>query len=141
MSSSQNTGCTFSNEPFPPMAKTRRNPKQSRETNPVQEIVIYAIFMAFFTVSSLRGNFDADSFYFAENLRSQFGVEFLEEHSPNTGKTFVDIATVEEWYQWMQGPLLVGKPPPILLNYDAAIWGFPCHYRCPTPLSPTPPQS
>ena len=33
-------------------------------------------------------------------------VEFKEEHSPTTGKTFRDVATVDELYQWLQGPFL-----------------------------------
>ena len=74
----------------------------------VKDIVLYGVFMVFFSYSSSSEWFNSDRWYYAHNVKEQFtGVEFLEHHSPTLGKTFEDIATVEEWYQWMQGPLLV----------------------------------
>ena len=56
--------------------------------------------MSFFTVLSLRGLLDTDIFYFGNNLKKVFTTaEFLEEHSPTWGKSFDDIATVEEYHQ------------------------------------------
>jgi hypothetical protein len=92
--------------------------------NPVKDIIIYLIFMSFFTVSTLRGLLDTDIFYFGANLKGQFtGVEFLEAHSPSMGKTFDDIATVEEFNQWLMGPFVSSAFSSHTFDGDPE-WGF-----------------
>jgi hypothetical protein len=78
-------------------------PEHSKE---VKEIFIYILFMICFTMYTVRGTLDANVFYFGEQLKGQlFGVEMKAEHSPTFGKNFNDVATVEEWYHWMLGPM------------------------------------
>jgi hypothetical protein len=92
--------------------------------NPVKDIIIYLVFMSFFTVSTLRGLLDTDIFYFGANLKGQFtGVEFLEAHSPSVGKTFEDIGTVEEFNQWLMGPFVASAFSSHTFDGDPE-WGF-----------------
>jgi hypothetical protein len=59
--------------------------------------------MFFFSLLSLRGLFDNNVYYFANAIRDQLEhTEFSEEHSPTWGKSFDDLSSVEEWYQWLQ---------------------------------------
>jgi hypothetical protein len=71
----------------------------------IKNIIVYICFMFFFTLSTTRGVLDDDVYYFGANLRGQLvDVEMGAEHSPQFGKTFNDIATVEEYYHWLMGP-------------------------------------
>jgi hypothetical protein len=95
------------------MADTESAPEVEDEESRVEhskeikEIVVYIFFMIFFTLSTTKGLTDGDFYYFGANLKEQLtGVEMRQEHSPVFDKTFTDVATVEEWYHWMQGALL-----------------------------------
>jgi hypothetical protein len=88
-------------------AKRKNEIKIHKPKNPLRDIVLYLTFLLFYSTYTLRGLTDDNIFFFGENIKGQFaGVEFLEHHSPTMGKTFADIGTVDELYQWMQGPLL-----------------------------------
>jgi hypothetical protein len=74
-----------------------------RRRQAIKSIVIYIIFMGVYTAATLRDVVNDDRFYFSNTLKGQFTEnEFSEEFSPTWGKSFNDIATVEEYYQWMQ---------------------------------------
>jgi hypothetical protein len=88
-------------------AKRKSEMQRHKPKNPLRDIVLYLTFLVFYSTYTLRGLTDDNIFFFGENIKGQFaGVEFLEHHSPTMGKTFEDIGTVDELYQWMQGPLL-----------------------------------
>jgi hypothetical protein len=77
------------------------------EAEVLRQIIIYIIFIAVFTLHSIRGTMNANNFFFAHNIQGQFaGVEVAWEHSPSFAKTFDDVATVEEAYHWMLGPFI-----------------------------------
>jgi polycystin 1L2 len=96
--------------------KPRRAPKPK---DAIEEIVTYLIFMGFFTLATLRDLNDTDIYYFGHQLKSQLAkMEFNAEHSPSFGKTFEDLATVEEFYQWMQGPFLASVFSPHTFDGD-----------------------
>ena len=68
--------------------------------------------MIFFTLQTTRGLMDENIYFFGRNLKAQLTeVEFKPQHSPQFGKTFYDIATVEEFYHWMLGPLRAVSMP------------------------------
>jgi hypothetical protein len=69
----------------------------------IKAIVVYLVFMVLFTLDTATDLTDDRHFYFAENLKQQFiGVEMQQQFSPTWGKTFQDVATVEEYYHWLQ---------------------------------------
>ena len=71
----------------------------------MREILIYIVFMIFYSALTFRGLWDADIYAFGANIKGQLtGVEFNQEHSPTWGKTFNDIATAQEFYHWLYGP-------------------------------------
>ena len=73
----------------------------------LQNLVVYLVFVAAYTYSTVTPISSEDIFWFQENLKDQFTtVEFLPEHSPTFGKTFTDVSTVQEWNQWLLGPFL-----------------------------------
>ena len=112
----------------------RKKKKKRREPKPkdaIAEIVTYLAFMCFFTLSTLRGLNDTDFYYFGHQLKSLLAqMEFNAVHSPSFGKNFEDLATVEEFYQWMQGPLLwsVFSPHTFDGDYDWTGRGGPEGY-------------
>eukprot|EP00937_MAST-01D_sp_MAST-1D-sp2_P002744 g2744.t1 len=75
----------------------------------VKELVLYMLFMIFFTVTTTRyvGTETGNAVYqFGNGLRDQLtGVEVHSSHSPSFGKTFFDVATAQELYHWMMNPL------------------------------------
>jgi len=85
------------------------------------EILTYLLFMVLFTISTSRGLFDSNYYYFGHNLANQLvGVEMPVWHSPQFQKTFKDVATVEEWYHWMLGPLIHTVYSPSTFDGDAS---------------------
>jgi hypothetical protein len=69
----------------------------------IKRSVVYALFMGFFTLLCFRGLLDPNMYYLSNAIRSQLeNNEFQEIHSPTLGKSFANISTVEEWYQWLQ---------------------------------------
>lgn len=73
----------------------------------IKEIVLYIVFMFFFTIATTGGLFDTSNYIFGNVLKESLtGVEMQEQYSPSFAKTFNDVATVEEWYQWMESALL-----------------------------------
>jgi hypothetical protein len=70
----------------------------------VKRITLYFVFLFFYTIQSVAG-LHADNYWLGANVIGQFGGnEFMQPHSPTFGKTFTDIASVEEVYHWMLGP-------------------------------------
>lgn len=82
----------------------RRIKRQNDIGGKVKEICIYLWFLLFFTLSSIVIVQNQDIFHFGNHIREQLvEKEFSFEHS-HVRKTFQDIATWEEFYQWMEGP-------------------------------------
>jgi hypothetical protein len=72
--------------------------------NQIQEILLYVIFLALFSFSTLSAVNDPNIFYFSEGIRNQLeDVEFSQEDAPTWNKSFKDIATVLEYHQWLRG--------------------------------------
>jgi hypothetical protein len=72
----------------------------------VRAFGVYLVFMAFFTLLTTRGLTDRSVFLMHEQLENQLTrVEFKPAHA-HVRKTFGDIATVQEFYQWLQGPFV-----------------------------------
>eukprot|EP00947_MAST-08B_sp_MAST-8B-sp1_P004319 g4319.t1 len=117
------------NEKLRQMVKRRRLVQQR-----VRELSLYAVFLIVYTASTLIPLSSPDLFFFQEDLKGQFtGVEFLPEHSPTFGKTFMDVATVAEFHHWMLGPFLAtaystgtfdGDPNPNAFNLSRYILGY-----------------
>jgi hypothetical protein len=92
--------------------------------NEMSKILVYIVFLFLFTVQSTRALTEPDYYFFAANLKSQFiGVEFLPQHSPTFGKTFDDITTVEEFYNFLEGPFIYAAFSPNTFDGDSA-WNF-----------------
>jgi len=73
----------------------------------IKEIVLYIVFMFFFTLSTTQGLVDNSYFNFGSALKESLtGVEMKQEHSPSFDKNFYDVGTVEEFYQWMESALV-----------------------------------
>ena len=87
----------------------------------VRAIVVYLIFMIVFTIEIGADLQDDRLYYFAENLKQQFvGVEMRPEFSPVLPKTFLDVATVEEYYHWMQSAFVHSAFSPYTFDAGAA---------------------
>jgi hypothetical protein len=72
----------------------------------IREILIYLVFMVFFTLSSIRDLDNSNLYYFGKNLQDQFTkVEMDGAHSPVWAKAFVDVTTVEEFFHFLYGPV------------------------------------
>jgi hypothetical protein len=70
----------------------------------IREIFVYFFFIFFQTWWLNNEYYGSDNFRMADHITNQFaGVEMAEHHSPTWGKTFKDVATVQELYQWMHG--------------------------------------
>mmetsp|Transcript_9536 Transcript_9536/g.33511 ORF Transcript_9536/g.33511 Transcript_9536/m.33511 type:complete len:678 (-) Transcript_9536:100-2133(-) len=84
-----------------------RRVMRRRQTRLVlREIFFFVIFLGCFTSSAVLEVQDDDIFYYGNNVKGQLTTqEFFEEDS-HVVKTFEEIRTVEEWYQWAHGPLL-----------------------------------
>eukprot|EP00935_MAST-01C_sp_MAST-1C-sp1_P002144 g2144.t1 len=87
------------------LKKIARHARQSAKNRAgAKEASIFVVFMCFYCPLTMRGLYDSDIYTFTENLRGQLEtVEMLPEHSPTWGKTFRDVATVEEYYHWLLG--------------------------------------
>ena len=67
---------------------------------------MYTIFV-FVSTYNVVGIWNEDNYHFEQGLRTQFTqTEFNHQDSPSWGKSFEDIATVLELYQWLRGPFL-----------------------------------
>jgi len=100
----QRAGGSKSNAPAAPQAPAPS--EQIDYKGRLRHSCIYIIFMVFYCFEGLRYLLDAEVYYLKSHIEDQFsGNEFSKEHSPTTGKTFHDITTIDEWYQWLQGPL------------------------------------
>jgi hypothetical protein len=74
----------------------------SKSSGAIQGILIYLVFISVY-ISSTANHFGHNIFFFANSLKGQFtGVEMLEHFSPSFDKDFGDVATVEEYYHWLQ---------------------------------------
>jgi hypothetical protein len=70
----------------------------------VQEIIVYAIFLVFYTVDLVSQKGDQNVFHYPNQIKEQFtSVEF--KHEPVL-KTFEDVHTIKEIWQWFEGPFL-----------------------------------
>eukprot|EP00936_MAST-01D_sp_MAST-1D-sp1_P001300 g1300.t1 len=68
----------------------------------VREIVIYLLFMIFYVAATMGGLTSSETFYLTDAIREQFaGVEMHKWYAPTFPKTFRDVATVEEYYHWL----------------------------------------
>ena len=105
---SVNDAATVIQYQFSMNARLRKLMKMRREVQQrLRSLVLYLVFVAAYTYSTVTPISSEDIFWFQENLKGQFTtVEFLPEHSPTFGKAFTDVATVQEWNQWLLGPFL-----------------------------------
>jgi hypothetical protein len=80
---------------------------QTRYTNQKWGALLRQIvFVSLFTVYILYGH-NADAYWIARGITTQIiEMEFMEEDSPVFNKAFMDIATVQEFEQWLHGPML-----------------------------------
>jgi hypothetical protein len=116
-----------------------------------KDVVVYIIFVLFFTADINRSLMDNDVFYFGRNIEGQFVQQELgQEFSPTWGKTFEDLATVEQFYQWLQGPFAGTlftdgtREAGSILRYGTLMGGIrisqlrvkssPCTSRVPVPM-------
>lgn len=77
----------------------------------VREMCFFTMFALLFTFTTLLNRNDQEIYFFTEAVRNQLvAVEFPGDVVPNTAKTFEDVATVEELYQWLEGTA-AGPPP------------------------------
>jgi hypothetical protein len=84
---------------FVPMEKPLKGPQSVKE---IEGILIYLVFISVY-IASTSNHFDQNIFFFSNSLKSQFtGVEMQEQFSPTFDKSFEDVATVEEYYHWLQ---------------------------------------
>ena len=106
--STMNDAATVIQYQFSVNAKLRELVKMRRRVKRrLRSLVVYLVFVAAYTYSTVTSISSEDIFWFQENLKGQFTtVEFLPEHSPTFGKAFTDVATVQEWNQWLLGPFL-----------------------------------
>jgi hypothetical protein len=87
--------------------ETTKMLNQTRYTNQQWGALLrQIIFVSFFTVYILFDH-NADAYWIARGITTQIAeMEFLEEDSPTFGKTFNDIATVQDIEMWLHGPML-----------------------------------
>jgi hypothetical protein len=86
----------------PPATLSREHIKQS-----TKELWTYLIFLSFFIVLNARSLFHSEYYYFEEAVAGQIaGVEMQEVHSPTFDKTFVEVATAQEFYHFLFGPFV-----------------------------------
>ena len=65
------------------------------------------MFICIYSFVSLRGMNDPHAYYLNKAVQDQFlYVEYPEHFAPTWGKHFDELTTVEEFYQWLQGPFI-----------------------------------
>jgi hypothetical protein len=90
----------------------------------ISEALVYFAFMLFYVPYTMKGLFNSDLYYLMEGIRDEYvGVEMLEEHAPTFGKTFDDIANVEEYYHWLLAGFSHTTFSPSTFNGDSE-WKF-----------------
>mgnify|MGYP004090278989 CR=1 FL=1 len=78
--------------------------KEQAAARALKQMLIYVLFMIAYVALTMRGLSDPGPYYMTDALRGQFTtVEMLNKHVPNFAKAWTDIATVEEWYTWLEG--------------------------------------
>lgn len=58
----------------------------------------------FFTYASVMSAQDQDIFQLGNNLRNQLTETEFKPHHAHVQKTYADVATMTEFYQWVEGP-------------------------------------
>jgi hypothetical protein len=90
----------------------------------IKDILVYILFLCLYTWYSIRYLSDPDFYYFGANIKDQLvGNELNEDHSPTFAKTFNDLSSVEEVYQWLQGPMVTTVFSPNTFDGDSN-WKF-----------------
>ena len=106
------------------MNVTRALKEHARNRARIRSIFRYIVFLSAFMMMLLRDLTDADVFTFADNVKRQFtDPTFLPEHAPTDRKTFSDIGTVGEFYQWLEGPFVQAVFSPDTFDGDR-LWRF-----------------
>ena len=83
--------------------KKRHDEIQSK----VLDIIFYVIFLVCFTTTAVFERQDEEIYHFSRGVVDQLcHVEYSAEHSPTFGKTFLDITTIKEYHQWLEGVFL-----------------------------------
>jgi len=75
-----------------------------RKPGPVSELVLYGIFMITFTVYCGKPRAETD-YFMANILRETFSFEEFGDHNE---KNFYDIVNADDFWGWVEGPLLGG---------------------------------
>ena len=71
----------------------------------VNSIIVYILFLMAHFYSTIWPLSEGDNYHFVNNLKGQLAdVEFNTIDSPTWGKSFTDIATMQETNQWLRGP-------------------------------------
>uniref|UniRef100_A0A7S1CC16 Polycystin cation channel PKD1/PKD2 domain-containing protein n=1 Tax=Bicosoecida sp. CB-2014 TaxID=1486930 RepID=A0A7S1CC16_9STRA len=69
-----------------------------------QEICVYLLFLFFFTMSAVLVVQDQTTYHFGNNIRSQLTTTAFDRDHTYVTKNFADVATIEEMFQWLEGP-------------------------------------
>ena len=79
----------------------------SKEKAYLREFVLYICFLCVFTAVTLQSRPGSKSYFLTEAMQDFFvNEEFSNEDAPNRYKSFPDVATHEEFFQWAKGPFL-----------------------------------
>eukprot|EP00768_Dysnectes_brevis_P004200 gnl/Dysnectes_brevis/2997_a3697_1213.p1 GENE.gnl/Dysnectes_brevis/2997_a3697_1213~~gnl/Dysnectes_brevis/2997_a3697_1213.p1 ORF type:complete len:759 (+),score=265.50 gnl/Dysnectes_brevis/2997_a3697_1213:155-2431(+) len=90
----------------------RRNNLELRYKAILTELIVYIVFLLLFTLFVLS-NLQKGAFYSTSTFTHQFSSEWFGDGSFNT---FEDIASMDEWFQWLEGPFIKAMYPETL--YD-----------------------
>lgn len=77
------------------VAKTRKR---------FREIALYIVFLFFFTFSAVVVVQDQSTYHFGNNIRAQLTGTAFDRTSSYVTKDFADCATIDELFQWIEGP-------------------------------------
>jgi hypothetical protein len=99
----------------------RRDENSPEVRNALHQILVFAVFMIIFTWCSTRDLNNQALFNFGESLRAQLiDVEFLENRA---GIKYGTISSVDEFYRFLQGPLVETVFGPATFDGDEQ-WRF-----------------
>jgi hypothetical protein len=87
--------------------KPAKKMKEESRQQKLKNILVYFVFMVFYTYLTTADLNNSGRFYFASQLSDQFTTNEMEEQfSPTWGKNFNDVGSVQEYYQWMISALV-----------------------------------
>lgn len=72
----------------------------------IRDMLYYAVFVLVFTFALLFNRNDQRIFHFTHNLEEHLLHTEMEFSAAHVEKTYFDISSVEEWFQYMRGPFM-----------------------------------